>query len=83
MHKVIIGDNSFIINVNEHIIKLISSHLSKDIEIIEVKDHEINLIKDNAKKIYELLSGYSINEKLNFINEFIELLVKENKKEDE
>ena len=66
MHKVIIGDNSFIINGDERIIKLITSFLSKDIKIVEIKDHEINLIRDSAKQIFDSLSHYTINEKLKF-----------------
>lgn len=78
MHKVIIGDNSFIINGDERIIKLITSSLSKGVKIIEIKDHEINLIKDNAKQIFDSLSHYTISEKLSFINEYIKLLIEEN-----
>jgi len=82
MHKVIIGDNSFIINGDERIIKLITSSLSKDIKIIEIKDHEINLIKDNAKQIFDSLSDYTVDEKLNFINEYMKLLIEENTKDE-
>jgi len=77
MHKVIIGDNSFIINGDERIIKLITSFLSKDIKIVEIKDHEINLIRDSAKQIFDSLSHYTINEKLKFINEYMKLLIED------
>ena len=80
MHKVIIGDNSFIINGDERIIKIIMSSLSKDIKIVEIKDHEINLIKDNVKQIFDSLSHYTVDQKLNFINEYMKLLIEENVK---
>jgi uncharacterized protein YjiK len=83
MHKVIIGDNSFIINGDERIIKLIISSVSKDIKVVEIKDYEINLIKDNAKQIFDSLSNYTVDQKLSFINEYMKILIEENTKNEQ
>lgn len=81
-YQIRIGDNSFSINVDDYMLNIIKSTLSNSVKLMEKEDKkefELNAAKINAQSIYNSLnnSGWSIESKLKFINEFIELIIKE------
>lgn len=86
IYQVKIGDNYFSIKIDEYMFNILKSTLSKDIEISKEskKEFQINAAKINAEAIYNSLNnaGWSIEGKLKFINEFIELIIKENNNEE-
>lgn len=85
-YQVIIGDNSFLININHEMINLLKTSLSKDVQLLEVKnknEFELDAAKINAQSIYNSLNlnGWSIMGKIAFINELMELVIKEKSNE--
>lgn len=83
LYEIIIGDNSFFINVNESMQNILKSSFNKDVKILEVKKQDQNafendIAKINAKSIYDTMKdNWSTSGKLQFISEFMELLTQE------
>ena len=83
LYEIIIGDNSFFINVNESMQNILKLSFNKDVKILEVKKQDQNafendIAKINAKIIYDTMKdNWSTSGKLQFISEFMELLTQE------
>jgi hypothetical protein len=83
-YQIIIGDNSFFINLNESMINILKSSFNKDVKFLEVNKKNSDIFEDdaakvNAKTMYDTMTQYnwSISGKIKFINEFMELLIQE------
>ncbi len=81
-YQIIIGDNSFSIDLDDNMFNILKSTLSNNVKIMnkeDKKEFEFNNAKINAQSVYSSFTdaGWSLEGKLKFINEFIELVIKE------
>ena len=88
-YQIIIGDNCFLVNLDESMINILKLSLSKDVKLVQVDKKNIDIFEDdaakvNAKTMYDTMTNFnwSVNGKVKFINEFIELLIQEKNNEE-
>lgn len=77
-YRIIIGDNSFLLNANDDLLNIIKNNLGKDIKLIEYQKFEDINIKTMVENIYRSMTNVILENKVKFISEFMELIIKEN-----